>query len=132
MSETVRVESYIERGVDEGAELVVDGREFEGEGAPSGGFFLGGSLFDPGLHRRHQLLGSSPVGPEKLQIGLLGILDAVEIGADPARAHRLQQRAPGGLPVQPPFFISLNYNIVFFDFGTNSKTIGTVSKVTRQ
>jgi len=41
-----RVESYIELGVQEGAELVVDGREFEGEGAQSGGFFLGGTLFD--------------------------------------------------------------------------------------
>ena len=41
-----RVESYIERGVQEGAELVVNGREFEGEGAQSGGFFLGGTLFD--------------------------------------------------------------------------------------
>ena len=41
-----RVESYIERGVEEGAELVVDGRELRGDGAPTGGFFLGGTLFD--------------------------------------------------------------------------------------
>ena len=41
-----RVESYIERGVQEGAELVLDGRELRGDGAHSGGFFLGGTLFD--------------------------------------------------------------------------------------
>ena len=41
-----RVESYIELGVQEGAELVVDGRELRGDGAESGGFFLGGTLFD--------------------------------------------------------------------------------------
>ena len=41
-----RVEGYIERGVDEGAELVVDGRELRGDAGESGGFFLGGSLFD--------------------------------------------------------------------------------------
>ncbi len=41
-----RVESYIERGVAEGAELVVDGRELQGDATPSGGFFLGATLFD--------------------------------------------------------------------------------------
>ncbi len=41
-----RVESYIGRGVEEGAELVVDGRELESEAADSGGFFLGATLFD--------------------------------------------------------------------------------------
>jgi malonate-semialdehyde dehydrogenase (acetylating)/methylmalonate-semialdehyde dehydrogenase len=37
-----RVNEYIQIGVDEGAELVVDGREF----ALDGGFFAGASLFD--------------------------------------------------------------------------------------
>ncbi len=41
-----RVESYIGRGVEEGAELVVDGRELGSDAAASGGFFLGGTLFD--------------------------------------------------------------------------------------
>ncbi|MFN2461055.1 MAG: CoA-acylating methylmalonate-semialdehyde dehydrogenase [Candidatus Velthaea sp.] len=38
-----KVRGYIDRGVAEGAQLVVDGREFAG---PQGGFFLGGTLFD--------------------------------------------------------------------------------------
>jgi malonate-semialdehyde dehydrogenase (acetylating)/methylmalonate-semialdehyde dehydrogenase len=37
-----RVRSYVDLGVEEGAELVVDGREAAGRD----GFFLGGSLFD--------------------------------------------------------------------------------------
>ena len=40
-----RVESYIATGVDEGAELVVDGRGVKVEGLESG-FFVGGCLFD--------------------------------------------------------------------------------------
>jgi len=40
-----RVISYIELGVNEGAELVVDGRGFRLQGYENG-FFLGGSLFD--------------------------------------------------------------------------------------
>ena len=40
-----RVQSYIARGVTEGAELVVDGRGIVVPGYP-GGFWLGGSLFD--------------------------------------------------------------------------------------
>jgi len=46
-----RVESYVEAGVAAGAELVVDGRGLEVEGAP-GGFWLGPTLFDrvrPGM-----------------------------------------------------------------------------------
>ena len=40
-----RVENWIQTGVDEGAELVVDGRGFELQGH-EGGFFIGPSLFD--------------------------------------------------------------------------------------
>lgn len=40
-----RVEGYIQKGVDEGAELVVDGRGFQLQGHESG-FFIGPSLFD--------------------------------------------------------------------------------------
>jgi malonate-semialdehyde dehydrogenase (acetylating) / methylmalonate-semialdehyde dehydrogenase len=40
-----RVEDYLAIGVDEGAELVVDGRGFKLEGHEQG-FFIGGSLFD--------------------------------------------------------------------------------------
>ncbi|HEY1612219.1 MAG TPA: CoA-acylating methylmalonate-semialdehyde dehydrogenase [Rhizomicrobium sp.] len=40
-----KVISYIEQGVQEGAELVVDGRDFKLQGY-EGGYFLGGSLFD--------------------------------------------------------------------------------------
>ena len=40
-----RVEDYIQIGVDEGAELVVDGRGFKLPGHEDG-FFIGGSLFD--------------------------------------------------------------------------------------
>ncbi len=46
-----KVRGYIQTGVDEGAELVVDGREASIEGTGDG-FFLGGSLFDhvtPGM-----------------------------------------------------------------------------------
>jgi malonate-semialdehyde dehydrogenase (acetylating)/methylmalonate-semialdehyde dehydrogenase len=39
------VKGYIEMGVKEGAELVVDGRNFRMQGYENG-FFLGGSLFD--------------------------------------------------------------------------------------
>ena len=48
-----RVEGYVDAGVDEGAELVVDGRGVgpsnggdAGDGDGNGGFFLGGCLFD--------------------------------------------------------------------------------------
>lgn len=40
-----RIESYIQMGVDEGAELVLDGRGFALQGH-EGGFFMGPSLFD--------------------------------------------------------------------------------------
>jgi malonate-semialdehyde dehydrogenase (acetylating)/methylmalonate-semialdehyde dehydrogenase len=40
-----RIESYIQMGVDEGAELVVDGRGFTLQGH-EGGFFVGPTLFD--------------------------------------------------------------------------------------
>ena len=40
-----RVRSYVARGVEEGAELVVDGRDFRLQGYENG-FFLGGCLFD--------------------------------------------------------------------------------------
>lgn len=46
-----KVRGYIDRGVEEGAELVVDGRNLTVEGHEEG-FFLGGSLFDhvkPGM-----------------------------------------------------------------------------------
>ena len=39
-----RVREYVDLGVEEGAELVVDGRDFSVDGAD--GFFLGGCLFD--------------------------------------------------------------------------------------
>ncbi len=40
-----RVRRYIDLGVEEGAELVVDGRDFRMQGYENG-FFIGGSLFD--------------------------------------------------------------------------------------
>src|SRR5688500_3833351 len=40
-----RIENYIQMGVDEGAELVVDGRGFVLQGS-EGGFFVGPTLFD--------------------------------------------------------------------------------------
>jgi malonate-semialdehyde dehydrogenase (acetylating) / methylmalonate-semialdehyde dehydrogenase len=40
-----RVEGWIQKGVDEGAELVVDGRGFKLQGHEQG-FFIGPSLFD--------------------------------------------------------------------------------------
>ncbi len=40
-----RVRGYVDAGVRDGAELVVDGRGFRGEGC-EGGFFIGASLFD--------------------------------------------------------------------------------------
>ncbi|KFL38049.1 CoA-acylating methylmalonate-semialdehyde dehydrogenase [Arenimonas donghaensis] len=46
-----KVQDYIDAGVAEGAELVVDGRGLQVDGAPDG-FFLGGCLFDrvtPGM-----------------------------------------------------------------------------------
>ena len=46
-----RVRGYVDLGVDEGARLVVDGRDLSVEGC-EGGFFLGGCLFDevtPGM-----------------------------------------------------------------------------------
>ena len=41
-----RVRGYVERGVEEGAELVVDGREFTPGPGLEEGFFLGACLFD--------------------------------------------------------------------------------------
>ena len=42
-----RVEKYIDSGVNQGAELVVDGREFKmGKEGYENGFFLGGTFFD--------------------------------------------------------------------------------------
>ncbi|WP_299311697.1 CoA-acylating methylmalonate-semialdehyde dehydrogenase [uncultured Halomonas sp.] len=44
-----RITGYIEKGVAEGAELVVDGRDFDAASAGEGceeGFWMGGSLFD--------------------------------------------------------------------------------------
>jgi len=40
-----RVLGYIEKGIQEGAELVLDGRNFEVEGYPNG-FFVGPTIFD--------------------------------------------------------------------------------------
>jgi malonate-semialdehyde dehydrogenase (acetylating)/methylmalonate-semialdehyde dehydrogenase len=40
-----RVRGYIQRGIEEGAQLVVDGRDFSLEGYEKG-FFIGGCLFD--------------------------------------------------------------------------------------
>ncbi|HTR62291.1 MAG TPA: CoA-acylating methylmalonate-semialdehyde dehydrogenase [Candidatus Binataceae bacterium] len=40
-----RVRGYVDAGVQEGAKLIVDGRDFRGEGC-EGGFFIGGCLFD--------------------------------------------------------------------------------------
>ncbi len=40
-----RVSAYVDSGVEEGAELVVDGRDYHVPGA-EGGFFIGGCLFD--------------------------------------------------------------------------------------
>ena len=44
-----RITGYIEQGVQEGAQLLVDGRSFQGSAAGAGcdnGFWLGGTLFD--------------------------------------------------------------------------------------
>jgi malonate-semialdehyde dehydrogenase (acetylating)/methylmalonate-semialdehyde dehydrogenase len=41
-----RVIHYINTGIEEGARLVVDGRDFEAAGKDRNGFFLGGTLFD--------------------------------------------------------------------------------------
>jgi malonate-semialdehyde dehydrogenase (acetylating)/methylmalonate-semialdehyde dehydrogenase len=46
-----KIESYIQMGVDDGAELVIDGRGFKLQGS-EGGFFVGPTLFDhvkPGM-----------------------------------------------------------------------------------
>lgn len=40
-----RVKSYIDLGVQEGAELIVDGRHYQSQDCPNG-FYMGGSLFD--------------------------------------------------------------------------------------
>ncbi|ATJ83661.1 CoA-acylating methylmalonate-semialdehyde dehydrogenase [Halomonas beimenensis] len=44
-----RITGYIDKGVEEGADLVVDGRDFDGSRAGEGcaeGFWMGGTLFD--------------------------------------------------------------------------------------
>jgi len=41
-----KVSGYIEKGVEEGAKLVVDGRDFKKPQGHEDGFFIGGSLFD--------------------------------------------------------------------------------------
>lgn len=41
-----KVVSYVNKGIEEGAQLVVDGRTFEPKAEHQQGFFLGGTLFD--------------------------------------------------------------------------------------
>lgn len=41
-----KVSGYIEKGVEEGAKLIVDGRKFQKPQGHENGFFIGGSLFD--------------------------------------------------------------------------------------
>jgi malonate-semialdehyde dehydrogenase (acetylating)/methylmalonate-semialdehyde dehydrogenase len=41
-----KVTGYIDRGVEEGAKLVVDGRSFQAPAENPNGFFIGGTLFD--------------------------------------------------------------------------------------
>ncbi len=41
-----KVTGYIEKGVAEGAKLVIDGRDFKAPQGYEGGYFIGGSLFD--------------------------------------------------------------------------------------
>ena len=64
-----RIEAFIQSGVDEGAELVVDGRGYVHPGH-EGGFFLGATLFDRVLPHMHFTYG--PV----LQIERAGAPDA--------------------------------------------------------
>ncbi len=40
-----KVRSYINVGIDEGAKLIVDGRDFRRQGYENG-YFIGGTLFD--------------------------------------------------------------------------------------
>lgn len=41
-----RIQNYVQIGVDEGAELVVDGRDFKADAGCEDGYFIGASLFD--------------------------------------------------------------------------------------
>lgn len=41
-----RIQNYVQIGIDEGAELVVDGRDFKASAGYEGGYFIGASLFD--------------------------------------------------------------------------------------
>lgn len=45
-----KVRTYIDSGVAEGAELVVDGRDFKRQGYEKG-YFIGGTLFDMKIYR---------------------------------------------------------------------------------
>ena len=60
-----KVLGYIDKGVAEGAELVVDGRGFKLQGY-EGGYFVGGTLFDRVTPRHDDLQGgdlrSGPLG----------------------------------------------------------------------
>ncbi|MFT7127586.1 MAG: malonate-semialdehyde dehydrogenase (acetylating)/methylmalonate-semialdehyde dehydrogenase, partial [Pseudoalteromonas tetraodonis] len=41
-----KVKGYVDKGIEEGANLVVDGRDFSLQGKESNGYFMGGCLFD--------------------------------------------------------------------------------------
>lgn len=72
-----RVLGYIERGIDEGAELVLDGRGIRVQGYPAG-FYLGATIFD-GVAPDMTIAREEVFGPLASVIHVESIDDAIEI-----------------------------------------------------
>src|SRR3546814_10205564 len=93
-----KVQGYIDAGVAEGAELVVDGRGLNIQGYEKG-FFVGGTLFDkvtPAMRiYREEIFGPvlSVVRTESFHEAL-GILDAHQFGKRPALFTHAGDQAP--------------------------------------
>ena len=72
-----RIHSYVERGLEEGAELIVDGRELKLEGNEDG-FFVGGFLFD-GVRKGMDIYTDEIFGPVLCVVRVETLGEAMEL-----------------------------------------------------
>jgi len=80
ISESARktVVSYIESGLEEGAELILDGRKLSMEGKEANGFFLGPSIFDK-VTPEMKIAQEEIFGPVIPIVSVEGLDEAIEI-----------------------------------------------------
>ena len=72
-----RIHSYVERGLEEGAELIVDGRKLKLEGNEDG-FFVGGILFD-GVRKGMDIYTDEIFGPVLCVVRVETLSEAMEL-----------------------------------------------------